>query len=409
MKCCGKMLLLYWCILCLCTFNPVVASYGDRLPSFQSCLSQCAGFMQCDSESISNGFDKKQDPNISPSNDVENRHLKKRDVDNPSKQYSYEDFAHNYELSWILRKLLWWDCSLNCNYKCQQFVTDQRQLEGAIMVQFYGKWPFRRILGITEIFLVLFSLGNFYVNWINVAKVLNQYYKNYRNRDDSYIMYKQYLLLIAVSLVGWIFSSIFHTRDTKTTETLDYLGAAAIVTMNFNCIFIRYFELFKKEKETIRRIFQCLIILSLFFHSFRLLRTWDYTYNTVFNLVFGIAALLLWALHTMNVRATYLKNKYVYNNSIQLLPFETNILSNLNRLWRPLSKPKNIPSLPLMLNLWLLIGMLFELWDFPPLLRLLDAHAIWHFFTMFPSLLWFDWNIWDLELRKLAVNIQKVN
>lgn len=401
-KCNTLMKLLYLLFL----VASISASEGDQLPGFQDCLLQCEELMYCNYDNIlevieiqKQNEEEQMEPVAQPARPPE-----KRDIGSMARdelpQYIQVDFLSNYRLSWIARTVFQWDCVLDCNYKCQQFLTNQRELAGFSMVQFYGKWPFTRIMGMTEIMLVIFSMGNYYANWNSFSKVLTQYNKNYNSGNESFIMYKQYLYLIVGSLVGWIFSTLFHMRDTPLTETLDYFGAAMIMLLNFNAITVRFFRLFTSKRAKHKLIFQSFLVVIFIFHCLKLHNKWDYQYNTYFNLFFGVLAIVLWILHALRVRSIYSKDSRMYNNSIQLLPFETKLLSKLN--YFSLSETKYIPVLPVLLNLWLIIGMSFELMDFSPWLRLLDAHAIWHLFTIVPPIIWYDWNIWDIELMKLT-------
>ena len=62
------------------------------------------------------------------------------------------------------------------------------------------------------------------------------------------------------------------------------------------------------------------------------------------------------------------------------------------------------PLIPIFNNVMLLLGISLELNDFPPVARLVDAHALWHLVTIFPSIIWFDWNVWDIEMLKITNN-----
>lgn len=338
----------------------VTASVGDTLPEFRSCLSDCQ--TECSSSSPSSKYDQ---DSISP----------------------------------VAAKLFQWNCELDCGYKCQQLISRERRSNGLPMVQFYGKWPFKRIFGITEIFSTIFSLGNLVVNYRNYGKIKRaRKYASFRDPEKA-TMLSQYLLLLAISIAGWIFSTVFHIRDFPETETLDYLGAGAIIVANFNAIVVRKFFLFRQEKKLKRVLFQTCLCVALMLHYARLYRNWDYGYNMNFNIVFGMLSLLLWILHAFDVRRQYLRRPHFYNNSIQLLPYETKILAKLNYLG--LSKTKNIPLIPVSLNIFLICAMGFEVLDFEPWRSLVDGHSLWHLSTIFPPIVWFDWNIWDLEMSGL--------
>lgn len=340
----------------------VLASAGDLLPQFQSLLEECTA-LQCD-QNIQFG---------------------------------------NGQLNPLSTLLFNWDCHLDCRYKCLQMVTDARKVEGLPMVQFYGKWPFKRVLGVTELFSSVMSVGNLCVNYVNFQKV-SRYYRAARSRDESVsAMLLQYLVLLGISIAGWMSSTIFHIRDMPGTETLDYVGAGLIVTANFNSITVRYFGLYKNPKA--RYIFQGLLGAVLFFHYTKLGLQWDYSYNMRFNMVIGLLSALLWMAHAARVNRVYLADTHFYNNSMQLLPFETKILAKLNYVG--ISRTKDIPLLPAALNVFLILAVSLEVVDFEPWFQLVDSHSLWHMCTMLPPIVWYDWNLWDLEMEQLSSRITK--
>lgn len=341
-----------------------LASVGDGLPAYKTCLADCQGLC----------------PDTSP-------------------KYSQDS------TNWVAKTLLQWDCDLDCDYKCQQKVTRQRTAEGLPMVQFYGKWPFKRIFGITEFFLTVFSLGNLYVNYRNYFKVKRQHKLAAYKDSDLATMYAQYLLLLSVSIAGWFCSALFHMRDFPATETLDYVGAGAIIAANLNAIVVRRYELFRSEKSKTRKFVQTALVAALFLHYLKLYYKWDYTYNMRFNVVLGLSALALWIIHSVSVHRQYLRRPHFFNNSIHLLPYETRILNKLNLVG--LSRTKYIPLIPVALNIFLLAAASLEMTDFDPIASLVDAHSLWHLCTIIPPIVWYDWNIWDVEMTGLQAKVQK--
>lgn len=372
------------------------ASVGDQLPEFQQCLVDCDHTFHCDSSNI---FEKIEMQRLASD---EGKYL--NNAKRNRAQFLRDDFDKVGDVNFLSRTLFRWTCQADCDYKCQQIISKQRQQQGDPMVKFHGKWPFVRVLGITEFASTVFSIGNFMVNWKNLDKILKQRNKNKKYNQDLSCMYNQYLLLLFVSLVGWTFSTIFHIRDNAITETLDYYGAALIIICNFNAVAIRYFELFKHERRLFRRLFQLLLGAIWIGHMIRLKVNWNYDYNAVFNMIFGVLAMALWCLLSLRTNAKYNSNYVVYNNSIQLLPFETKILTKLNYLGFRVSKSKFIPLIPIALNLCIIIGIGFELFEFKPWHSLVDAHALWHLVTIFPPIFWYDWNIWDLELYNIKIS-----
>lgn len=354
----------------------VACSIGDRLPEFQKCLLHCQQLYSCPNVQSDPTLLQLVFDSISPS------------------PYTLEQFQQ-HETNAASRSLLLWDCLLDCSYKCQQLVTKTRIENGNEIVQFFGKWPFVRVFGVQEIASVVFSVGNLLASYSNWQNLNRQYIKNGAHSEAG-IMYWQYMILVGISVVGWTFSTLFHTRDNAVTETLDYFGAAGIILANFNAIVVRYFELFKSEKRQRLVLFQTGLVAVFVLHCLKLHRHWDYQYNMSFGLVFGMSALILWIVHALSVSRVVAQDRHFFNNSIQLLPFETRLLSKLERIG--FADSKLIPVLPVYLNIWMVMGMTFELMEFSPVWGLVDAHSMWHLFTIFPSLFWYDWNIWDVEL-----------
>lgn len=332
-----------------------VASVGDRLPQYRECHSQCI-------ETLCHGG--------SP-------------------------YLPQYDINTVSKHLLLWSCPLDCDYKCRSHVAATREAQGLPIVQFNGKWPFDRWLGITEVFSVIFSLGNLYANLINLvhySKIM-RITGHGKNAQARNVMLFQYWLLLAVSVVGWLLSTIFHTRDIPFTETLDYLGAGAIIMANFNAISIRYLELFRVENRKKRQYFQSGLLFILLCHYVKLARKWDYKYNMKYNVVIGLSALALWVLHSLRVYRRY--DTQVFN-SIQLSPYESRIQKKLYPFCK--MRARLIPLIPVGLNVYLTTAVSLELLDFAPIARLIDSHSLWHLCTIFPPLIWYDWNLWDLEL-----------
>jgi len=89
--------------------------------------------------------------------------------------------------------------------------------------QFYGKWPFYRLLGIQEPASTLFSIMNFV-----------SHYKGYRRvRKLGEFEYGWLLMIFSLSGMNtWIWSSVFHSRDTLLTEKLDYFSAMLYILVN---------------------------------------------------------------------------------------------------------------------------------------------------------------------------------
>lgn len=352
-----------------------IASVGDGLPEFKNCLSKCVMLMNC--EETSPGEIKGET------------------------EYTKEYFENSFALNPLFQAF--WSCKSDCNYKCQQIVTAIRMKSGLEMEQFYGKWPFLRVIGIQEFYSSLFSLGNFYINYANLFIITAQYNKNKKLKQKKYAnITKQYLQAILGSMVGWAFSTIYHIRDTPLTESLDYFGAFFIVLLNFNAISYRFLKIYNYS-NLVQNLWKLALILTYVGHFIKLSVKWDYKYNILVNSTIGMTGTIMWFIHSYNIWKTYNKNIMVFRNSIQLLPFETKILNKL-----PFINSSWIPLIPVFLNAWLLFGVSFEFYDSSPLGQLLDGHALWHLATIIPSIIWYDWNVWDIELLKVTDELQNL-
>ncbi|KAI5970259.1 hypothetical protein CANMA_000611 [Candida margitis] len=379
-------------VICLSLLPIAQASTGDQLPSFQQCLQTC----RCD---------------------------------NLPSEYT----------------VLGWSCDANCNYYCQQTITDERELMQLPVVQFYGKWPFRTVVGVQEFWSTVFSLGNLLVNYLSFKVIYREYRKLKRSgtgsdnqrgfgggksstfteeaftEEECRILYQQSLILLVVSCIGWGFSSIFHFRDTPFTEVLDYFGAFAIILSNLNIIVVRYFKLYKQGHLWKLTVWQLGLLTVYMYHVIRLAADWDYSYNMNINVVLGLSAMVLWFLHSFTIGQVYKRNFNLIHSTITLVPYETNILKKLHlhdcssaaaatsgergsmkRLGSGKLSHWIIPYVPVFNNIILLGGLYLEINDFEPWQRLVDAHSLWHLLTIFPSFIWFDWNVWDVEMAKVT-------
>ena len=60
----------------------------------------------------------------------------------------------------LFLEVMLWSNEDDCRYVCQQEDAERRSKLNLPVVQYHGKWPFKRVLGMQELFSVVFSLGN---------------------------------------------------------------------------------------------------------------------------------------------------------------------------------------------------------------------------------------------------------
>ena len=296
----------------------VVASIGDRLPEFRQCVRSCIA-----------------------------------------------DCSSKPKLPFYLELLLW-DCSQDCDYQCQRYITDKRIERGVEIVQFHGKWPFVRVLGIQEPMSVLFSMLNFIPHFKGFLKLYR-----YKDFPDSHLR-DYYLVFSAIGMNAWVWSSVFHTRDFLVTERLDYFSAMLTILYGLFAATVRIFRLDLESRKHQRYILMVVCTIAYACHvGYLSLITFSYSYNMAAGVVVGLIQNALWT--------------YFAFSSYSKLQQESPNTANNWTLW------------PFYIVISVTLGMAFELFDFPPFLFLLDAHALWHAATVLPTYWWYVWMEKDLQ------------
>lgn len=311
------------------------ASLGDRLPEFKACVQV------------------QQTPYRTPINSIP-----PNNTTNPQDCITTNCNPSGPPIP-LQHRLLLWTCPSECDYTCQHITTDQRLSRDppylAPIVQYHGKWPFHRYLGMQEPASVLFSLLNFLAHDWGMSQLR-------AHIPASYPLRKYYLGFGYFGLASWVFSMVFHTRDFATTEKLDYFAAGASVMYGMFFTPIRVFRLDKPESlggsaPVVMRWWTILCVTLYVLHvGFLTFVRFDYTYNMAANVVVGIAQNLLWAY------------------------FSVTRFRKLGRLWA---------AWPGMIVTWVVLVMSLELFDFPPWWGMVDAHALWHLGTVGPTIWWY--------------------
>jgi post-GPI attachment to proteins factor 3 len=225
-------------------------------------------------------------------------------------------------------------------------------MAGDPVVQFHGKWPFYRVLGVQEPFSVIFSLGNLAAHYDGLQKIR-------ATIPPSYPLLPYYNWLAYIGMAAWVFSAVFHTRDFALTEQLDYFAAGATVLYGLYYTPIRIFRLERPtpRRRSVLRAWSWTCALMYLCHVAYLKGVrWDYTYNMAANVVVGVVQNALWSWFSYE---TYRKSRRSW------------------AVW------------PGIVVAWIIMAMSLELLDFPPLWGCLDAHSLWHLGTIFPTILWY--------------------
>lgn len=272
-------------------------------------------------------------------------------------------------LSFIEKYILCWDCLSTCRYRSMWINENEKEPMERLKVQYHGKWPFRSFSGIQEPASTILSIGNLLSHWIGLSALKRRTLPSLRN--PSYNTYRKYLIVNSfISMMGWGFSAIFHSRDLPITEKMDYFGAAAIILIGLNMAILRCLIIERKcifSPRTSGTV--SLFLLSMYtFHCLKMIRKFDFGWNMKFCLCCGIGQCLIWLFWcTSKNGGIYIAKRYCI-----LAVFLT------------------------------LAASTFEIFDFPPILGFLDSHALWHLATIPIIFVWYKFYITDLLLLQLS-------
>ncbi|XP_028756340.1 post-GPI attachment to proteins factor 3-like [Neltuma alba] len=256
-----------------------------------------------------------------------------------------------------------WDCQTDCWYHCMQSREEERMKLGDKPVKYHGKWPFRRVYGIQEPVAVALSALNLamqFHGWVSFF-ILVYYKLPLRPDKKTYYEYTGLWHIYGVlSMNSWFWSAIFHSRDVEFTEKLDHSSAVALLGFSLLLALLRAFNV----RDEAARIMVAAPLIAfvtthiLYLNFYKL----DYGLHMKVCMAIAITHLLIWA------------------------------------IWAGVSRH------PGLWKLWLVVvggnlAMLFEIYEFPPYMGYVDAHALWHATTIPITYLWWSFVRDDAEFR----------
>mmetsp|Transcript_111804 Transcript_111804/g.193832 ORF Transcript_111804/g.193832 Transcript_111804/m.193832 type:complete len:402 (+) Transcript_111804:50-1255(+) len=249
------------------------------------------------------------------------------------------------DLPFVLRKL-GWSCEENCRYDCMVKNRRIRHEKREQQVHYYGKWPFTRVLGVQELFSSLFSAFNGLPYLWFLASCTSGIPKGTR----TVWLWIFYALAMTNT---WLQSTLFHARENKITELLDYHGATLGLSASLSTALMMHLP---EHWSVVGSA--CLaatpVLLFWFGHVLYLSFVYfDYGYNMKVAVGLGICTSLSWLTWFLRHRG---ERRFAWKC----------IVASLG------------PYLVLPL----------ELLDFPPAFGLMDAHACWHLGTVPMSFVW---------------------
>jgi len=345
-------------------------------------------------------------------------------------------------------RLFHWTCTDNCAYECMHNLTEKvlklpravpkpgetfegwwdepdwepgTELEGlppGRIVQFHGKWPFKRWYGIQEPLSALFSLLNFLVYALSHRAMK-------RLIPIDWPLRNHYLGVALVGMNAWIWSILFHCRDKPWTERLDYFSAAAYALYGLYVSSLRIFRLYPTRARhyipldqrlhlgsQLKLIMSAMFLVHIAFLSFG--ERFNYKYNMAVNVLVGVLTILLWLSWTAS--HSHRPVKEIAKPDTSPPPSDTSSHGS-ERSDSPAASPtrsegffssgwvsllyESIPAItetgitppyvskPIIPLVFLIGAGSLELLDFPPVWNMsLDAHALWHLATIPLGWIW---------------------
>ncbi|KAI9103318.1 Per1-like-domain-containing protein [Phlyctochytrium arcticum] len=236
-------------------------------------------------------------------------------------------------------RLLQWSCRDNCKYTCMHDITQASLASGGHVQQFYGKWPFKRVLGVQEPASVIFSILNGVMHWRGYRMLRH-------NIPRRFPLRRLYLINSLLGLNVWIWSSIFHTRDTALTEKMDYFSAILAILFGAYVAAVRVFRLDQHYREN---LIVATLAAGFYISHVTYLSLWpfDYGYNMAAGVTIGLLSNAVWGLWIL-------------------------------RHWRQRPYAWKMATVIILI----MAAMSLELFDFPPWKWAIDAHALWHAATI---------------------------
>jgi hypothetical protein len=243
-------------------------------------------------------------------------------------------------------------CEQQCKYDCMWLQEREfRSHTPPLHVQYYGKWPFIKLGPVQEPLSTLFSILNGYFHVLALRSTVSSGNPHHFPKVWRYFN----VLNSVLAINAWVWSSVFHVQDNWLTERLDYHSAVAHMVM------------------------------QLWFALARL--GFTQRFGIAFISLSGAALWLWFASHVYYLNVVHFDYGYNMRATIavvvlQVLAWVAWSVKNAKQQWET-------SRMTVLFQLGVVACALFEVFDFPPVLDALDAHAMWHFSTIFLVRYWY--------------------
>ncbi|XP_073001022.1 uncharacterized protein [Typha latifolia] len=261
-----------------------------------------------------------------------------------------------------------WNCKNECQYHCMMQRAKEREALGLKPVKYHRKWPFKRVFVFQEPLSAALSALTLLVQfngWLSFFLLVN--YKlplQPQSRRTYYEFTGLWHIYGLLAMNAWFWSSIYHSQDSDLTEKLDYSSSVAFLGCSLILAILRTFNV-KDEASRVMvaaplLAFLTTHILYLNFYEF------DYGLNKKVCIALSVAQVLLWA------------------------------------VWAIITRH------PSRFKLWAIaiggvLTILLEIYDFPPYMGYVDAHALGRLAAVPLSYLWWSFIKQDAEIHTSAI------
>ena len=288
-------------------------------------------------------------------------------MDAAQRDVAVDSLSQACDTSSLWLRIFQWDCAADCRYRCMRAVEAVRHEHdtAAPVWQYHGKWPFVRVWGMQEIGSVVFSVLN------GLPHALHLLLPSWRARfaPPGEMLRPVLLFAACVGVNTWWWSAVFHARDTVVTERLDYHCA------------------------TLLMVSYCWIaIVRLLLDPGLALRP-----RVAFRVGAAAGACLLGWLGRHVYYLNVVKFDYGYNMRATAVIFALQALVWLTWAYRTQHAPHAMRMVRFQAALT--TAAILEAVDFPPLLGLIDAHAVWHALTVYLGFYWYKFLVLDARWR----------
>ena len=260
----------------------------------------------------------------------------------------------------------YWNCDDDCSYECVQSITSERSSQGYGPLKYHGHWPFLRLFGLEEPASTVFSLLNSvpYIISFGSTFTANQG-RNQHSFMDSWLT-----LFYMISINTWFASAFFHSRKTEFASFYDYTSALLFLGYSL-WLAVRRIMGVKATFFKVGSIFSTFLVLYLFQVSRMHAGLVSFDQHMSLSITIAVCNVVIWLSWLLFSSEGKGKGNYRY--------------------------------LCLICQLWFSLAALLELFDFPAIWGLYDAHSLWHAATIPLGFLWAYF--WKLDRDMCLIDI----